>query len=433
MATRIDHTGHPHPSTPKARALCRANGGTGSTAKTGTQAPASTRSLTTATVSSGPVAVVAKAAAPKSIVGPGATALPPRKTTTPKKVDPPPAPPTNAAVPPRNLSATMKTHIPEFYPSDMDRTERKIAGALRNGASREFIIAQSGLSSTVANQAIDEILIRFGVPNHVYPRSGIGRRSTPPPPPAPKPRAKKTSTGGGVVAGGAGQTSLDKLKATGRVEAPTGPETPNLRALKRRITLADKRVQAKAERVAAIQERVVGAAVTRIKSMKTGIPTGASYKGMQNANGTCLNGHIHLHQSLEGRKSTEAAGRISGFKVRGGDDPIETTIAHEMGHALLTNWDITSPQRGDIAKAMIEAMDLQSTGQNWYSFEALESLVKNNKAKISKAIKSKYATTNANEFIAEVWADYTMNPNPSDTIRKIGDAIKNVVAQLPAR
>lgn len=35
MAQRIDHTGHPHPSTPAARALCRANGGTGSIAKRG--------------------------------------------------------------------------------------------------------------------------------------------------------------------------------------------------------------------------------------------------------------------------------------------------------------------------------------------------------------------------------------------------------------
>jgi hypothetical protein len=31
----IDHSGHPHPSTPAARALCRANGGTGSIAKSG--------------------------------------------------------------------------------------------------------------------------------------------------------------------------------------------------------------------------------------------------------------------------------------------------------------------------------------------------------------------------------------------------------------
>jgi hypothetical protein len=35
----IDHTGHPHPSTPKARALCRANGGTGFIGKIGTEAP----------------------------------------------------------------------------------------------------------------------------------------------------------------------------------------------------------------------------------------------------------------------------------------------------------------------------------------------------------------------------------------------------------
>src|ERR1041384_3279148 len=35
----IDHTGHPHPSTPKARALCRANGGTGFIGKIGPDVP----------------------------------------------------------------------------------------------------------------------------------------------------------------------------------------------------------------------------------------------------------------------------------------------------------------------------------------------------------------------------------------------------------
>ncbi|MET0416540.1 MAG: hypothetical protein ABW022_11025 [Actinoplanes sp.] len=381
-------------------------------------------------------------AAPKTITAPAKAAVvpkatvatPKKKAATPKKIDPP-VPTVPAAVPPRNLAGSMKLYVPEFFPSDMSPEERKIGGALRTGASRDFILSKLKGSEAENNKKIDDILIRFGVPNHVYLRSGAGRSSTPPPPPkaAPKATTTTTTTGGSVVTGGAGKTSLDKLKSTGRVEAPTRPDSPNLRALKRRITLEDKRVQAKAERVAAIQERTVGAAVTRIKSVKTGIPKGEAYKGMQNANGTCLNGHIHLHQSLEGRKSTEAAGRISGSKVRGGDDPIETTIAHEMGHALLTNWDINSIQRGQIAKAMIESMGLASTGQSWYSFEALESLVKNNKLKIAKAVKSKYATTNANEFIAEVWADYTMNPSPSDTIRTIGDAIKSVVAQLPAR
>lgn len=43
----IDHTGHPHPSTPAMRALCRANGGTGSTAKpAGGKAPASKKAAT---------------------------------------------------------------------------------------------------------------------------------------------------------------------------------------------------------------------------------------------------------------------------------------------------------------------------------------------------------------------------------------------------
>lgn len=40
----IDHSGHPHPSTPKARALCRANGGTGDITPRKTKAAPKTRS-----------------------------------------------------------------------------------------------------------------------------------------------------------------------------------------------------------------------------------------------------------------------------------------------------------------------------------------------------------------------------------------------------
>jgi hypothetical protein len=203
-----------------------------------------------------------------------------------------------------------------------------------------------------------------------------------------------------------------------------------------RISIEDKKLSDKAKRVAAIQEGQVGDRIRRIKSVKHGIPTGGAYEGskFQSANGVCLNGHIHLHKDLESRSSTEAAGRVSGWKVRGGDDPIETTIAHEMGHALLTNWDINAPQRQTIANAMIEALGLKDPDPNrGWSMEKLEQLVQGNGLKIAQGVKSKYAKTNANEFIAEVWADYTMNPNPSDTIKKIGDAIKNVVSTLPAR
>ena len=55
----IDHSGHPHPATPKARALCRANGGTGVTVKPGTSAPktqASAPALTSAKIPTAPKA-----------------------------------------------------------------------------------------------------------------------------------------------------------------------------------------------------------------------------------------------------------------------------------------------------------------------------------------------------------------------------------------
>src|ERR1041385_255036 len=127
----IDHTAHSHPSTPKARALCRANGGTGDTtpkAKTTTKAKTSTSASVTK-VTTAPKAVTVPASK-VAVMPPVNVRSTPKKTATkaaPKKVDPP-APATNAAVPPRNLAASMRLHIPEFFPKDMDATDRKIGG-----------------------------------------------------------------------------------------------------------------------------------------------------------------------------------------------------------------------------------------------------------------------------------------------------------------
>jgi hypothetical protein len=66
-----------------------------------------------------------------------------------------------------------------------------------------------------------------------------------------------------------------------------------------------------------------------------------------------------------------------------------------------------------------------------WSYNKFEALVKHNRDKIKRRV-SDYATTNSNELIAEVWADYTMNPRPATHIRGIGDAIKAVALSLPS-
>ena len=54
---------------------------------------------------------------------------------------------------------------------------------------------------------------------------------------------------------------------------------------------------------------------------------------------------------------------------------------------------------------------------------------KYNKAKIKRKV-STYGSTNVSEMIAEVWADYTMNPKPKPHVKQMGDAIKSVVKTL---
>ena len=450
----IDHTGHPHPSTPKARALCRANGGTGFIGKIGAHAPVATKSDhgKTPHVPQGPVNV--KPTTPKVPSGPPvkkgdtvpkshgvakpATPPPParkgraggaKKSTIPANVAPKLAPtstaptggiprvtlpPKTSAVPPKNLAGTMGAFIPR---ATGNTEEDKIQNALRLGASRDFIVSKSKLQRDEADAAIDRILTRSGVPNHIYPRLGTPNAK------APKATAVKTPPIG---------SPLGKLKAGGRVEAPGGPPSPALRSVQGKTRLNRPDMNQRAHRVAAIQESQIGDKIGRIKSIESGIPTGEAYQGLENANGTCLNGHIHIHKNFHERLGSEAAGRTSGFKVRGGDDPLETTIAHEMGHAFLTNYDINADQRRTIAESMIKSLGLKdpSPGQGW-SFNRIDDLIKQNRATISRYV-SKYAATNSNEFIAEVWADYTMNPKPSPHIKQMGDEIKRVIKTLPS-
>jgi len=525
----IDHTGHPHPSTPKARALCRANGGTGFIGKIGAHAPVAKKSDhgEKVRVPQGPVNTKPstpkppaappvkkgdavpkthgtpkpttppkskpKTPAPPSTKAPTATAINPTVKLTPAKFDkakmelkdgngnwrrvgsvekepgsrggngvrkraatyrfldengkliresspnerldtrvitssgPGTAlpPPPRISVPPKNLAGTMGTYIPAATSATGTWDYVKIQNALRAGASRDFIKSKSKLPPDRVDQAIDGILQRYQVPNHVYPRVGSGTTRN-----AATVKPAKTSEL---------QTNLQKLASGGRVEAPDVPESVTLKTVRKRNLQTDQEMKKRADRVLAVQEGIVGDRVLRIKDIKTGIPTTRAYTGHENANGVCLNGHIHIHKDFVSRQENEAWGRLSGFKTRGGDDPLETTLAHEMGHALLTNWDINADHRRVIAESIIKELGLIDPGANGqhgggWTFNRFEALIKDprNNPTIKRRV-SKYAGTNANEFIAEIWGDYTMNPKPKPHIKAIGDVIKLVVRTLPTQ
>jgi hypothetical protein len=448
----IDHTGHPHPSTPKARALCRANGGTGFIGKLGAAAPVAKKSdngkipnvphhpvnvkppepKKSSTRTSKKEAVGKTAATPKPTPVHSTTAT--HKSTAansplvhrndfPVPVAAPTTKPSSTSIPRVSVPTANTAKVMDaLIPPDPGKSDAsRINNALRTGASREFIKSRiSSMSPDEVDRLIDGILIKNGVPNYVYPRKGNPNAKAPTPP-----TAKQVFQG----------TAIEQLRSTGRVEpAKRDKKSGALTTVESKIKLDNPEMQARATRVAAIQEDHVGDRITRIQSVETGIPTTGLYKGLETANGVCLNGHIHIHKDFHTKTNIEAGARTSGFKVRGGDDPLETTIAHEMGHALLTNWDLNADQRKVIGNAIIEHLGLaQPTGhgQPW-TYNKLEALIQQNRSKIGRRV-SKYASTNANEFMAEIWADYTMNPRPAKHTKLIGDAIRSVVKGLPAR
>lgn len=499
----IDHTGHAHPSTPKARALCRANGGTGFIGKLGGNAPVSSKSKNDKKpdVPHGPVNTAPKkpeppkAPPPAKITAPKSHGVPKPVTPPAPKVAPPPtnltspgkgkellprqvdkntmevkgitgdwhqigsitklttgpdkgkyefrdknnqfilrSKPTSpvetrttgiprVSVPPKNLAGTMGIYIPAGSSSTAGSLqELKIQNALRTGASRDFIKEKSTLPPDRVDAIIDRMLTQYGVPNHVYPRKGNGvtRNAA-----TVKP-AKPADT----------RSNLAKLADVGRVEAPDTPESATLKAVRARNTQTNEEMKKRGDRVLAVQEAAVGDHISRIKSIKTGIPTtGGAYEGLHNANGTCLHGRIHIHKDFHTKADVEAWGRTTGFKVHGGDDPLETTLAHEMGHALMVNPDMDFKQRQALADAMIEHLGLTRVppqfGRDIWSIQRMEDLVKDpGNQKIIKRKVSKYAATNANEFFAEIWADYTMNPKVKPHIRGIGEAMKAAIKTL---
>lgn len=104
----IDHSGHPHPSTPSARAACRANGGTGIITKSSKSTPAKERDRT-------PSLKEPKIPVPKK-----STPTPAPNTTTKEEI--------TASEPPKSLRSDPQ------YVKDYNRGYR--AGAGRNDLTR---------------------------------------------------------------------------------------------------------------------------------------------------------------------------------------------------------------------------------------------------------------------------------------------------------
>lgn len=515
----IDHTGHPHPSTPKARALCRANGGTGFIGKLGGDAPTVKKDShgTKPHVPRGPVDTKPKTPtppppAPKTPTVPKdhGNPKPPRaprkpKTPTPDKPKTPDQPtarpvpggnqrqmtpknfdpktmqikdgngnwrdvseftkgpgggsrsagsrsgqyafkdadgnliqraspnekitvrdkptanvPDVPNLPPRDLGRSMPLYIPVATKGmGLNPEQINIQNALRRGASRDFIVARSPMPPSTTNRQIDLILTKYGVPNHLYPRNDSGG-------PAPKIEDVKPK------AAPAPKTVEPNLNSI---------EDPSVRAFATEyvqvVNNTDSRSERVTEKVLSVQAGHVGKKITRIKSVDNHLPAPDSVQGQrwQISAGTLAvcthDGHIHLHENLHEKDQLVNNAMNSGWFTKGGYG-VEQTMAHEMGHAFLNEPRMSSDQRRRIANILITEFGLTSPFGNpptWYS-GLLDRLVthSSNKGRIKAGV-SKYGATNATEMMAEVWAEYTMNPKPRPKIKKLGDVLKSIIAE----
>lgn len=359
MAARIDHTGHPHPSTPAARAACRANGGTGSTAKPGTKAKASRP--------------VAKAPVPKA---PDITA-PKVPVPTIKK-----APFTNTVI-------------------NVD-TGKRIS---REEAAREMF----GTKVTVTTVKTAR-------------KSGIGAK------------LGQTDDDRARIA----RNKADQEARLARIAARQG-STPGLtraEAIDQIPVTTKDQIKANVRRVLKVQQGVVGDKISRIKGVDSKLPAPGTAEAnawgiTANTLAVCMqSGHIHLHEDLHTREESLKNSVRSGWFSRVGDSTVDGTIAHEMGHAFLNPLRLTPADRLRIVDVLKEEFELTNPygSPQWMSAGMLDEIIthRKNKEKIKRGV-SKYAASNAAEFMAEVWAEYTMNPKPRPRVKRVGDVLKSII------
>jgi hypothetical protein len=313
-------------------------------------------------------------------------------------------------------SESLKSLIPA--PADDSRGMGKLQALIRDGVPRQTILDKLTVDEAKGNQLIDSILVNFAVPNHVYPRSSNPNAPARPVAVPNAAQVKPTSS-----------ATVDRAWSMDKVEAPTGKKSKLLLDAESRVSPdMHPSLVAGAKRVLAIQETHVGRKLTRFKGIKQGI----TFRGAENANAAEDNGFIQLHTDLHRREKAIQRDRLSGVKCRCGHDASEGTIAHEMGHTFLKSRYMSPKQRLTLLNRLSELLDLDMptpklTGSEG-DFARLVSEGKN-WVKIRKGV-SMYSTTNLNECIAEIWSDYTMNPNPSSVIRELGDVVKTLINEV---
>lgn len=302
---------------------------------------------------------------------------------------------------------------------------QRVQFMLHQGKTRQQIVESElkrGRPAGEADQAIDRLLIQYGVPNHVMARTGTGTGATPIKKPdaaavvrkAPPPIAERISQA---------KPSAPEAKSALRLEVES--------RIDRTFTVT---VTNKIKRVIGIQEEKVGDRIDRVKGFRNGLTNEkqAAYGVFNRAEKV-----IKLRKDLARHERDVVSANRSGQKSRCGHDGVENTVAHECGHAFIMEQDLTREQLDAILRAISTAFKLpvpmkkNGTGGIAAKIDVIQwQKDPRNRAAIEKLV-GKYATSNINEMFAEIWADYTMNPNPSPEVRKAGNALQSMIRELP--
>jgi hypothetical protein len=144
---------------------------------------------------------------------------------------------------------------------------------------------------------------------------------------------------------------------------------------------------------------------------------------------------IHMSGRVfrEGNAAEQLHSEITGFKTSCGQQHTsgQSVFAHEFGHHLdyLVRDDSTATEIKELWGTISDVVGVDPPThigelelQQWFS---------RNKQAISERI-SGYASTNRNEFIAEIWREYSGNPNARPGIKKIGALLHKLARGVQA-
>lgn len=139
-----------------------------------------------------------------------------------------------------------------------------------------------------------------------------------------------------------------------------------------------------------------------------------------------------LHPSAFGERSTAAlqAEIRSGYSSRIGDgvSGLDGTFAHEFGHHLSYVSRLLGPSR---TKGIWDAVaDGAGIGRpSFYDRASLDRWVAKHKDVLGKSV-SRYGVTDSEELLAEIWAEFSTNPNARPHIKKAALALRDMAEEI---